>query len=217
MESGSQQKKNRRAKGRLSLTWTGNEWNIECAVPAEKLRSHYTFSVTVPKKALLPKPRPKPAARTWKLLFDKDTWLYLPVRAVRDQTAIGTMIGRHFSEIGRNLPSGDRISVPIRLLEPLYILKPKGYGDWPTGKCKCRIEGEERVFTSLHQLAKHALILWTNRRTGSTDVFHDICFYHKGGYWPIDRMRDHVVHNGPLPANDEKDDDTLPLPGMDTF
>ena len=171
----------------------------------------------MPKRALLPKPRPKPAARTRKLLFDKDTWLYLTVRAVRDQAPLDTMTGRHFNKIGRKMPVDGKNYVPIRLLENLYILKPKGYGDWPTDKCKCRIEGAEEVFTSLNQLAKHALILWTNRKTGSTDVFHDICFYHEGGYWPIDRMRDHIVHNGPLPTKENKDDATLPLPGMDTF
>jgi hypothetical protein len=197
----------------VTLTWSGKEWQAKCAVPAERLIPGYTLDIPLPAAAL----KPDPPSGDCRLLFAKDTFLYLPLLAVHDQQALDTLIGRHFHELGNKLPSGDKSYVPIQLLEDLYVQKPRGSGNWRTTPCKCQIAGNDRVFASLNQLAGDALSQWSNRETKAIDIFHGVVFHHSRKYWPIDRMRDHVVYDKPLPKYADPGENTPPLPGMDHF
>ncbi len=203
----------KQAGNTIDLIWSGKEWQAKCAVPAERLIPGYSLTIPLPEAAL----KTDPPSGDRRLLFAKDTFLYLPLLAVHDQQALDTLIGKHFHELGKKLPSGDKSYVPIQLLEDLYVQKPKGSDNWRTIPCKCQIPGKDRIFASLNQLAIAALRQWSARETAAIDVFHGMVFHHSRKYWQIDRMRAHVVHGEPLPKFTDPGENTLALPGMEPF
>ncbi|MBM4165080.1 MAG: hypothetical protein FJ222_11670, partial [Lentisphaerae bacterium] len=128
----------------LTVMWTGRRWVVDCPIPTERLQSRYPLTLELPD-----------AAVRWRLLFEPDTCLYLPLRVTRRRNELDPLIARHYSESGVRAPPEDgRSYIPIRLLKGLYIRKPKGCGAWPSSPCPCRIEGRARVFRSLNQLTQ---------------------------------------------------------------
>jgi hypothetical protein len=197
----------------LTLTWPGKDWQAKCTVPAERLKSGYSFTVNLPDEAILP----NLPTEDCRLLFPKDTFLYLPLLTAKGSQEIDTLVAKHFRELGKRPPSEKKSYVPIHLLEDLYIQKSKGSDNWRTCPCKCRIPGVERTFPSLNQLASYSLRHWSNRQASTIDVFQGVYFQHSRKYWQIDRMRDHVVHGQPLPVHSDPSENTMTLPGLDTF
>ena len=197
----------------IALTWSGKEWQAKCAVPTERLIPGYSLTIPLPEAAL----KPDPLAEDRRLLFAKDTFLYLPLRAVRNQDDIDLQIAKHFHEQGKNPPSGNKSYIPIQLLEDLCVQKSRGSDNWRTCQCKCQILGNDRIFPSLNQLASYALRLWSDREAATIDVFQGVYFYHSRKYWQLDHMRESVVHGNPPPVNSDPGENTPPLPGLDKF
>jgi hypothetical protein len=180
---------------------------VACSIPTERLQPRYPLTVALPDEAL-----------RWRLLFESDTCLYLPVRATRKRSELDALIARHFAECGLRVPPQDgRSYIPIRLLKGLFIRKPKGGGIWPSSPCPCRIDGRARVFGSLNQLVQQALRTWTNRPTAGVDVFLCVHFYYARGFWRLDWMRRHIMEGEPLPEAHDPGRGTPPLPGLEEF
>jgi hypothetical protein len=197
----------------LTLTWSGKDWQSKCTVSAERLKPSYSFTVALPDDAIMP----NLPAGDQRLLFQKDTFLYLPLLAANGSQDLYTLVEMHFQELGKRSPSGNKSYIPIHLLEDLCIQKSKGSDNWRTCQCKCQIPGNDRIFPSLNQLASYALRRWSDRQASTMDVFQGVYFLHSRKYWQIDRMRDHVVHSQPLPVSSDPSENTMTLPGMDTF
>lgn len=197
----------------ICLTWSGKEWQSKCTVAAERLMPGYSFNVSLPDAAL----RPDPPAADQRLLFPKGTFLYLPLLAVKGSLELDALVEKHFRELDKRAPSENKSYVPILLLEDLCIQKSKGSDNWRTCQCKCQIPGNDRIFPSLNQLASYALRLWSDREAATIDVFHGVYFLHTRKYLQIHYMRERVVHGQPLPAHSDPSENTMTLPGMDTF
>lgn len=198
----------------VTLTWSGKDWQAKCTVPADRLKPSYSFAVALPDDAVLPDPH----AGDCRLLFPKDTFLYLPLLAANGLQELDILVEKHFRELGKRSPSGNKSYVPIILLEDLCVQKSRGSENWRTCQCKCQIPGGEvRIFTSLNQLASNALRHWSDRQAATIDVFQGVYFYHSRKYWPIDRMRDNVVYGKPFPVYSDPSEKTMTLPGMDPF
>ena len=194
----------------ITLTWSGKQWNVTCSVLDKNLVSEYAFTIPLPKEAIRPVP-----AQNRLLLFKAETWLYLPLRAVRQADVLDKIIGKHFHERGLRLPPDEAKSyVPIRLLEDLYVQKTNGRGTWRTAPCQCQIAEIDRIFPSLNQLAQHALREWTNNKAATIDVFQGVAFYYLSFYWPIDYQRRHVTNGDPLPKVRDPGEGTPSLPGL---
>ena len=190
----------------LTIMWTGRRWAVACSIPTERLQPQYPLTLELPDEAI-----------RWRLLFEPDTFLYLPLRVTRKRSESDALIARHFSERGLRVPTEDgRSYIPIRLLKGLYIRKPKGPGIWPSSPCPCRIDGRARVFGSLNQLVQQALRTWTHRPTAGVDVFLCVHFYSKG-FWRLDWMRRHIMEGEPLPEVPDPGHGTPALPGMEEF
>lgn len=190
----------------LTVTWTGKRWAVDCPIPTERLQPRYPLTLELPDEAV-----------RWRLLFEPDTCLYLPLRVTRKRGGLDALIARHFCERGLRMPAEDgRSYIPIQLLKGLYICKPKGAGTWPSSPCPCRIDGRARVFGNLNQLVQYALRTWTNRASVGNDIFLSVHFYNKG-YWRLDWMRRHVMSGEPLPEVSDPGHGTPPLPGMEAF
>jgi hypothetical protein len=80
----------------LTVLWTGRRWTVDCPVPTERLQPHYPLPLELPDEAV-----------RWRLLFEPDTCLYLPLRVTRRRSAIDALITRHFSERGLRVPTDD--------------------------------------------------------------------------------------------------------------
>lgn len=197
----------------VALTWSGKEWQSKCTVPAERLKPGYSFTVALPGDAILP----DPPTGDRRLLFPKDSFLYLPLLATNGSQDLDALVEKHFHELGKRSPSGNKSYIPIHLLEDLCVQKSKGSDNWRTCQCKCQIPGSDRIFPSLNQLASYALRHWSDREAATIDVFHGVYFLHSRKYWQIDRMREHVVHDQPLPSHSDPSENTMILPGMDNF
>jgi hypothetical protein len=199
-----------KATNTVTLTWSGREWNVSASVPPERLRINHAFTVNLPDEAVR---RDLPTGEK-RLLFPKDTWLYLPVKATHDQATLDRNVGKHFHEHTLRLPPGDKSYVPLQLMEDLCVRKPKGDGNWPSTQCKCQIAGMRKVFDSVNCAAQHALRTWTNR-TGAVCVFSEVTFRHKTSYLCLDHQRRHVVDGIPLPETQDPGKDTMILPGLE--
>jgi hypothetical protein len=198
---------------KITFTWSGKEWQSKCTVPAERLNPGYSFTVALPDDAILPD---QPAGDC-RLLFSKDTFLYLPLLAVKGSKELDSLVEKHFRELGKRSPSEKKSYVPILLLEDLCVQKSKGSDNWRTCQCKCQIPGNERIFPTLNQLASYALRQWSDREAATIDVFHGVYFLHSRKYLQIHYMRERVVNGQPLPSHSDPSENTMILPGMDNF
>jgi hypothetical protein len=194
----------------VSLTWLGTEWHVVTSVPIERLRLDYTFTVSLPEEAV--KTELPTGAKL--LLFPKDTWLYLPVKATHAQETLARNIEKHFRERMLKMPAGNKDYVPFQLMDDLYVRKPKGDGNWPSMQCKCQIAGIKKDFDSLNHAAQHALLTWTDRK-GAIDVFNEVTFKHKASYLCIAHQRRYVADGIPLPETQDPGKGTMILPGLE--
>lgn len=197
----------------ITLTWSGKEWQVACTVPAERLKPGYSFTVALPDDAILP----VPPTGDCRLLFPKDSFLYLPLLAVKGSQELDALVEKHFRELDKRAPSEKKSYVPILLLEDLCVQKSKSSDNWRTCQCKCQIPGANRIFSSLNKLASNALRLWSDREAATIDVFQGVYFFHSRKYLQIHYMRERVVHDQPLPVHFDPSENTMTLPGMDTF
>ncbi|MEI6150770.1 MAG: hypothetical protein WCS01_16860, partial [bacterium] len=80
----------------LTVMWTGRLWTVACSIPTERLQPQYPLTLELPDEAV-----------RWRLLFEPDTCLYLPLRVTRKRSESDALIARHFSERGLRVPTED--------------------------------------------------------------------------------------------------------------
>jgi hypothetical protein len=195
----------------LNLQWTGKEWQTHCSAPPKRLVVGYSLTVPLPDAAI----QPAPPSGDRRLLFPKDTWLYLPITPVRDQKTLDTVVGKHFYDQGLSShPSEDKTFVPIRLLEDLYIQKTQRGRTWRCAQCECQVADDNHTFGSLNEAGQHALRKWTER-SGAINVFSEVLFKHESSYLCTNYKRIFVVDGiPPPPKKTDPVDEPLKLPGM---
>jgi hypothetical protein len=173
----------------VTLKWTGKKWEVSGLPEAMKVRRNVVCQVSLAEQDL----EPADAEKEIRVLFPKDTVLYLPLNPSKDELRL-----RQLCHLKKPIlrSSADRDLLPIMLDEDLRIgIRSRSLLD-----TACHFAGDEtQTFRSLNDAAQTALKTWTNRRTASIGVFKEVQFVHDAELLMIDIKRDEILYGKPLP------------------
>jgi hypothetical protein len=182
-------------ENQISITWDGQEWQVESSIPTSRIKPGETIFTPIPDTALLPEP---PSEDPKLLMFPAGTFLYLPLNAARNEEELESIWQAHRAATHPPLAkSPNRPLVPIQLLADLW-LEPAGH-QHRLASAQCRIAGLEVEAPSLNSIATQALYRFTARETGAIGVFREVRFIHQKALISIDHKRTQILHGTPLP------------------
>ena len=173
----------------LTFKWNGQSWEVSGVPESMQLRRDSIFRVEAAESAF----EPADAAADIRLLFPKGTVLYLPLNPTKDELRLRQLCQISKPRLRR---SSDKDLLPIILDQDLRV-----------GTCSrrlldttCHFAGDaSQVFKSLNDAAQTALKMWTDRETAAIGVFKEVRFVHDAELLIIDKKRDEVLDDKPLP------------------
>ena len=174
----------------LTLKWTGKKWEVSGLPEAMKVRRNVVCQVSLAEQDL----EPADAEKEIRVLFPKDTVLYLPLNPSKYQLRLRQLCHLKKPSL-RN--SAEKDLLPIMLDEDLRIgIRSRSLLD-----TACHFAGDDtQKFRSLNDAAQTALKTWTDRRTAAIGVFKEVQFVHDAELLIIDKKRDEILDGKPLPT-----------------
>jgi hypothetical protein len=173
----------------VTLKWTGKKWEVSGLPEAMKVRMNVVCQVSLAEQDL----EPADAEKEIRVLFPKDTVLYLPLDPTKDKLRLRQLC-QPFKPVLRE--SSDKDLLPVILAEDLRIgTRSRGLLD-----TACHFADDKtRTFKSLNDAAQTAIQIWTDQEKAAINVFKGMKFVHDHALLILDKKRGELLDGMPLP------------------
>ena len=173
----------------VTLKWTGKKWEVSGLPEAMKVRRNVVCQVSLAEQDL----EPADAEKEIRVLFPKDTVLYLPLDPTKDELRLRQLC-QPFKPVLRE--SSDKDLLPVILAEDLRIgTRSRGLLD-----TACHFADDKtRTFKSLNDAAQTAIQIWTDQEKAAINVFKGMKFVHDHALLILDKKRGELLDGMPLP------------------
>jgi hypothetical protein len=154
-----------------------------------KVRMNVVCQVSLAEQDL----EPADAEKEIRVLFPKDTVLYLPLDPTKDKLRLRQLC-QPFKPVLRE--SSDKDLLPVILAEDLRIgTRSRGLLD-----TACHFADDKtRTFKSLNDAAQTAIQIWTDQEKAAINVFKGMKFVHDHALLILDKKRGELLDGMPLP------------------